>query len=92
MSADPLLVQILLTRSEAQLLFEVLPSEKLQDKIEACDAAIDYLSGRPREFVERHHVHGSLGAPPSRSERLKMNVRERVGSGTLDTCSLESTI
>ncbi len=45
MPTDCLLVQILLTRSEAQLLFDVLPYTELQSKIEACDLAIDYLSG-----------------------------------------------
>jgi hypothetical protein len=38
------------------------PSAKLRSKIEACDVAIDYLSGHPREFVRRYHVHGNLAA------------------------------
>jgi hypothetical protein len=64
MPSDPLLAQIVLTRSEARLQFELQPTAKLQSKIEACDVAIDYLSGRPREFVRRHRVHGNLGRPP----------------------------
>ena len=67
MPTDSLLVQILLTRTEAQLLFDVLPSAKLQSKIEACDVAIDYLSGHPREFVRRYHVQGHLGTPSERA-------------------------
>jgi hypothetical protein len=63
MPTDSLLVQILLTRSEAQLQFELQPSAKLQSKIEACDVAIDYLSGHPREFVRRCHAHGNLSTP-----------------------------
>ena len=63
MPSDPLLAQILLTRSEARFQFESQPSAKLQSKIEACDVAIDYLSGHPREFVRRYHVHGDLSAP-----------------------------
>jgi len=63
MPSDPLLAQILLTRSEARFQFELQPSAKLQSRIEACDVAIDYLSGHPREFVRRYHVHGNLSAP-----------------------------
>jgi hypothetical protein len=63
MPSDPLIVQILLTRSEAQLLVDVLPSAKLQSKIEACDLAIDYLSGHPRAFVVRRQVHGNFSSP-----------------------------
>jgi hypothetical protein len=63
MPSHPLLVQILLTRSEARLQFESQPSAKLQSKIEACDIAIDYLSGHPREFVRRYYVHGNLRTP-----------------------------
>jgi hypothetical protein len=84
MSTDAVLVQILLTRSEAQLLSEVLPSAKLQSKIAACDEAIDYLSGHPGAFARRHGPPQFEHAPPC-CERAKMNVRERVGSGTLDT-------
>jgi hypothetical protein len=63
MPSDPLLVQILLTQSEARLQFELQPSAKLQSKIEACNVAIDYLSGHPREFVRRYHVHDNLSTP-----------------------------
>jgi hypothetical protein len=67
MPTDSLLVQILLTRSEAQLLFDVLPSAKLHSKIEACDVAIDYLSGHPRAFLVRGHVRGNLRTPSKRA-------------------------
>lgn len=63
MPTDSLLAQILLMRSEARLQFELQPSAELQSKIEACDVAIDYLNGRPREFVRRYHVHGNLSTP-----------------------------
>jgi hypothetical protein len=63
MPSDPLLAQILLARSEARFQFELQPSAKLQSKIDACDVAIDYLSGHPREFVRRYHVHGNLSTP-----------------------------
>jgi hypothetical protein len=64
MPTDSLLVQILLTRSEAQLLFDVLPSTQLQSNIEACDVAIDYLSGQTLSGVRRYHAQGRLGTPP----------------------------
>jgi hypothetical protein len=67
MPTDSLLVQILLTRFETQLLFDVLPSAQLQSKIEACDVAIDYLTGHPSELVRRYHVQGNLSTPPKRA-------------------------
>jgi hypothetical protein len=92
MPTDSLLAQILLTRSEARLLFEVQPSTKLQSKIEACDLAIDYLCGHPRAFAVRCQGHGNLSASQFCSERGEMNVRERVGSGTLEARGLKSII
>jgi hypothetical protein len=82
MPTDFLLVQILLTRSEAQLLFDVLPSAKLRSKIEAFDLAIDYLSGRPRAFAVCCHVHGNSYTLRPVPNAVGMNVRERSGSGT----------
>jgi hypothetical protein len=67
MPTDSLLVQILLTRTEAQLLFDVLPSAKLRSKIEACDVAIDYLSGHPKEFARRYPGHGNLSTLSKRA-------------------------
>ena len=60
MCRDSLLIEILLTRFETQLLFNVLPSAKLQSKIDACDAALRYLRGTQDEFVRRSSQHGTL--------------------------------
>ena len=60
MFTDSLLIEILLTRFETQLLFNVLPSAKLQSKIDACDTALRYLRGMQDEFVRRSSRHGNL--------------------------------
>jgi len=60
MPTDSLFVEILLIRSETQLLFNVQPSAKLQSKLNACDAALRYLRGNPVEFVRGAALHGKL--------------------------------
>ena len=61
MPTDSLFIEILLTRCESQLLFDIQPSAKLRSKIDACDAALRYLRGTPDEFVRRSAQHGNPG-------------------------------
>jgi hypothetical protein len=65
MPTDFPLVESFLTRFEAELLFNVLPSVKLRSKIDACDVALRYLHGTPGEVVRRAS-HGNLNESSAR--------------------------
>jgi hypothetical protein len=60
MPSDSLFVEILLIRSETQLLFNVQPSAKLQSKLDACDTALRYLRGNPVERVRAAALQSNL--------------------------------
>jgi hypothetical protein len=60
MRNDSLLVEVLIARGEAQLLFDVQPSAIVRSKLDACDVALRYLRGTLQEFERSPRVHGNL--------------------------------